>query len=149
MILGFSDPAPLRGVGVLHGSHLDASLYFNASSEASDPAAERWRIVGYDYALLDRHRRELLAFHWHPTSALSPVSTPHLHVSARLTVPRPGADPESLPLDKRHLPTGHVSLPAVVRMLIAEFGVQPLIASRQERLTEAAAVIADRHAPAA
>ena len=70
----------------------------------------------YRYELLDDEDNEILAFHWHP-GGLSPIATPHLHVDSR----HPRFD-----LAKAHIPTGIVSLPAVLRCLITEFGVEPL-----------------------
>lgn len=100
-------------------------------------ALRRPAIASYAYALNDRSERELLAYHWHPDSKSSPIQTPHLHLSASLVVPNPGREATALPLDKLHLPTGLVSLTAIVRMLIDEFGVQPLTPRWRERLTEA------------
>ncbi len=101
-------------------------------------------IAGYSYRLLERNGRELLVFHWHPDPTVPAPTFPHLHVSARLVVPNPAGDPDTLPLDKLHLPTGHVSLPAVVRMLIEEFAVRPLTPTWQARLTEAEATLQGR-----
>jgi len=56
-------------------------------------------------------------------------------------VPNAAGDPDVVPLDKLHLPTGHVSLPVVVRMPIEEFGIRPLTPTWQARLTEAAAIL--------
>lgn len=60
-----------------------------------------------------RHRREFLAFHWHPQSR---VSWPHLHVRA-------GVEPA---LATAHIPTGRVPLEDIVRMLIDDLGARPL-----------------------
>jgi hypothetical protein len=38
---------------------------------------------------------------------------------------------------KRHIPTGHVTLPMVVRLLIEELGVAPLNSGWERILTEA------------
>lgn len=76
-----------------------------------------WRIqlAAYAYKLSTVRNEELLAFHWHP-EATPPVSFPHLHVRSDVA-----------PLShKTHVPTGHVSLADVVRLLIVEFGVPPL-----------------------
>ena len=84
----------------------------------ASPSARRWSvaIVGYDYSLRERDGVEVLAYHWHPTGP-SPVTAPHLHVGGR-TAP--------VDLSKVRLPTGPVSLAAVVRMTIADLGVEPL-----------------------
>mgnify|MGYP001271409931 FL=1 len=41
-----------------------------------------------------------------------------------------------IPLDKLHIPTGRVSIEAVIRMLITEFGVRPLREDWEKRLNE-------------
>ena len=83
-------------------------------------------------------------FHWHPDPIVPAPAIPHLHVSAQLIVPNPANASDTLPLDKLHLPTGYVTLPAVVRMLIEEFGVRPLTATWQTRLIEAEATLQGR-----
>ena len=72
--------------------------------------------MGWNYQLIDRLGRTILAFHWHPVGQ-SRVTWPHVHVYGR-------TEPEEL--GKAHLPTGDVSLAAVVRMLIDDFGVVPV-----------------------
>ena len=78
----------------------------------------RWAaaIAGYWYAILHADERELLAYHWHPRG-VSAIVWPHLHVSAPVA---------PLDLSRAHLPTGPVSLPAVLRCAIADLGVRPL-----------------------
>jgi len=137
-------PAPLKAEGALRGSSFDIRVRLRASNDAptwDSPAVE---IASYVYRVNARQGHELLAFHWHPESTSSPVHTPHLHVSSRLIVPTPRGDPDALELGKLHLPTGHVSLPAVVRMLIEEFAVRPLTPTWQARLTEAEATLRGR-----
>ncbi len=78
---------------------------------------EPWRIgrAAYFYQLRTPQSRDFLAFHWHPETS-GPVQFLHLHASS-----------DTAPLShKTHVPTGFVSLGAVVRLLIAEFGVPPL-----------------------
>jgi hypothetical protein len=58
-------------------------------------------------------------YHWHPVGA-SPVRTPHLHVN-----PRADSISGAVSLERLHLPTGPVSLAAIVRFLITELGVEP------------------------
>jgi hypothetical protein len=74
---------------------------------------ERWHVstVAYDYRVsrVDDDR-ELLSWHWHPRGG---VSFRHLHV---------GADW----LNRRlHVPSGRVSIEAVLRMLLGELAVPP------------------------
>lgn len=63
--------------------------------------------VAYDYRL-DDSDGELISWHWHPATG---VEFPHLHVS-RWLIDR-----------KAHTPTGRVSIEAVLRMLLDEYGV--------------------------
>jgi hypothetical protein len=83
------------------------------------PAAERaWWVstVGYEFRLSYRDEHEILAYHWHPAGN-SPVVIPHLHIGGQTT---------PIDLSKAHLPTGHITLIAVLRLAIADLGVQPL-----------------------
>jgi hypothetical protein len=69
-----------------------------------------WRVSSraYYYRVDAPDGAELLSWHWHPAAT---VKRPHLHVAA---------------LDRRrHLPTGRVSLEAVLRLLLTEFDVRP------------------------
>jgi hypothetical protein len=84
---------------------------------------ERWRITTrmYEYSLLDHDATELLVYHWQPDTD---PDYPHIHVSAALHV-RTAAleDKRPIDLDGLHLPTGRISLEAVVRMLITQFHI--------------------------
>lgn len=80
----------------------------------------------YEYRLLDRLERELLVYHWQPGPRYAGPDHPHLHVSASLRAMTSAADEREIDLDKLHLPTGQVTLAAVVRSLITEFGVEPI-----------------------
>lgn len=73
-------------------------------------------LASYRYELSDRDGREIFAFHWHPIGRSS-EGTPHLHADIR--------HPQ-LNTSKLHFPTGIVPLPALIRCLITEFGVEPL-----------------------
>lgn len=79
-------------------------------------------ITGYLYALEQRTAGEVLAFHWHPETPGS-VHHPHLHIGPALlgtdgTVRRGDAH-------KLHVPTGIVTLEAVLRLAIEELGIEP------------------------
>lgn len=133
----FEQPARLRAFGPLHGAALRVFI-----SLEHDRTAERMPIpqpVGvstrsYQIALLDRNEREVLAWHWQPGPALAGPDHPHVHVSAAARFPDAAGQPAAVDLDKLHLPTGPVSLAAVVRMLVEEFGVHPRVADWRERL---------------
>lgn len=70
----------------------------------------------YAYALLDASQRELFAYHWHPQSR-SPITFPHLHLGSSGQVARL--------LSNAHFPTGPVTLPEVIRLIITDFEVSP------------------------
>ena len=80
----------------------------------------------YSYRLLDRRERELLVYHWQPGPRYAGPDHPHLHVSASLRAATSALDEREIDLDKLHLPTGQITLAAVVRSLITEFGAEPL-----------------------
>ena len=86
----------------------------------SEQSGTPWRVdvVGYDYVTYDAEQREVLLYHWHPRGN-SPVSTPHLHLEQGARVGRPE-------VRDAHLPTGDVSLNAILRVLIEEMDVRPL-----------------------
>ena len=71
-------------------------------------------------------------------TGINEVTFPHLHIGSALlagqTAIRPGD------LHHAHIPTGRVSLEAVVRLAITEFGVKPRMGNWEEILqrTEAA-----------
>lgn len=81
---------------------------------------DAWNVdtLGYEYALLDREGRELVAYHWHPTTGPSTMKAPHLHLGPAATVGHK-------PLVRAHLPTGFVALQDVLRVAVTELGVKP------------------------
>lgn len=84
---------------------------FHSIEESQASAAERWHVstLAYDYRLSRvRDGSELLSWHWHPQTA---IAFPHLHAAA---------DDLSR---KVHIPSGRVSIEAVLRMLLGELGV--------------------------
>ncbi|MEA2641547.1 MAG: hypothetical protein QOF51_2941, partial [Chloroflexota bacterium] len=87
-----------------------------------------WRVAdaGYFYEFSNGDGRELLAYHWHP-GAQNVVRSPHLHLGAASNV--------TPLLAGAHLPTGFISLPASIRMVITELGIEPRRADWDEVLT--------------
>lgn len=74
------------------------------------------RVLNYFYHLYAGDENELIAFHWHPGRKSQP-DFPHLHVTSR---------PGPVRIErKHHVPTGYVSLQAVIRFAIEELGVRP------------------------
>lgn len=55
--------------------------------------------VGYHYSLEDADGKEIIAYHWHPTSA---VTAPHLHIGSGARAGRPE-------LTRAHIPTGQIT----------------------------------------
>ena len=74
-------------------------------------------VVGYNYAVFDAELTEVLLYHWHPIGNRS-IATPHLYL-------RQGAEVGRAEVRNAHLPTGNVTLNAVLRVLIEEMEVQP------------------------
>ena len=103
----------------LRGRHsLEFSFFHRYAVAASSdlPAEWRARTTGYYYHFRERNGPEVILFHWHPLPGQ--VQFPHLHMAG-------GAG--SIAIDaRRHIPTGPLSLHAVVRFAIAELGVRPL-----------------------
>ena len=100
-------------------SRLTLRLQQNYRIAESGVAGEGWQVdvVGYNYAVLDSELAEVLLYHWHPVSN-SRVKSPHLHL-------KQGAKVGRVEVRDAHLPTGEVSLSAVLRVLIEEIGVNP------------------------
>ena len=88
----------------------------------------------YRYRLLDHDQTELLVYHWQPGPDYAGPDHPHLHVSAAFRAKLDAVTTREIGLDKLHIATGRVSLAAVVRMLIAEFGIAPQRADWRENL---------------
>lgn len=86
---------------------------------SQQPGTNTWNVSsrGYIYQLHEADGREIIAFHWHPGQLRQPDFA-HLHVETHRRAPQVQR--------KHHIPTGQVSLEAVVRFAIQELGVQPL-----------------------
>lgn len=89
------------------------------------PRQVRLERIGYTYKILDTIAQEILAFHWPPVG-FSSVTHPHLHLSSQLPPVVTGREQQEIALSDMHIPTGFVTLPDIVRLLIDEFGVEPL-----------------------
>lgn len=119
-------PAPLRTrAGGPSGLMLGIAHRFVVEADQGAEGGPRWRAtsVAYEYRVVDARETELLVYHWQPGAIARGPDFPHLHVSAALTARTPATVSQRLPLDKRHVPTGFVTLAEVVRLLIAEFGI--------------------------
>ena len=90
---------------------------------SGNPSVE---IVGYLYRIGfgDEGSQELLAYHFDPFNQESGSRAPHLHVGR--SAYRPLATGHLRDFHKRHVHTGQVSFPIVVRFLNEELGVEPI-----------------------
>jgi hypothetical protein len=104
----------LQGRYRLEFSLLHAYELRQSSGEPSQWSASS---EAYFYQLREREGSEIIAFHWHPGRRNQP-SFPHLHVTSQVGTVEIAA--------KRHVPTGRVSIEAVVRFLIQELHARPL-----------------------
>ena len=101
---------------------LGVDVHYQVFAEHYDPRQYRVVTVGYRYAISTAQQREIIAFHWHPARR-SHEQNPHLHVgSAVVDVSRSDF---GRTFSRFHIPTGHMPLSRVVRMLITEFDVVP------------------------
>ena len=96
--------------------------------DSAQSSAWQIQVSSYFYELLDSDGREVLAYHWHPRGN-SPVPTPHLHLEQ-------GAQVGRTEVRDAHLPTGDVSLEAILRVLIEEMGVRPQRSDWESILTK-------------
>jgi hypothetical protein len=106
-----ADPLRLRCSGQPGISHV--SLIVGHQFRVVPDEDSGWHVSTsqYEYYIQDDDERELIAWHWHPEST---ITYPHLHVPAG-------------PIHhKTHVPTGRVSIEAVIRLLITEYGVPPI-----------------------
>jgi hypothetical protein len=81
--------------------------------------------IGYTYQILETDRQEILAYHWHPIG-FSGVMHPHFHLPNRFPPIIAGRGQREIVLSDMHIPTGFVTFADIVRLLIDEFGVEPL-----------------------
>ena len=117
-------------VGLGGPSRLMFRLQQHYCIEEPEGPGSRWRVevVEYYYSVHDAEEREVLLYHWHPRGSSSGMS-PHLHLGH-------GAQVGRRDIREAHLPTGDVSLSAVIRVLIEEMGVRPLRSDWDSILTE-------------
>jgi hypothetical protein len=130
---------PAQGGGPA-GLLLSVTHVFAIVAAKQEQWPRQWRITTrmYEYSLLDRDATELLVYHWQPDAD---PAYPHIHVSAALHAKTRALEKKhTIDLDGLHLPTGRVSLEAVIRMLITEFAIAPRRADWRRTLdrTEAA-----------
>lgn len=110
---------PERYVPIPGRHPLELSVLHEYALTADPAAPTGWRVhsVGYWYQVRQAAGPELIAFHWHPHVGRGRIRFPHLHLGL-----------PTAPIDiggRRHIPTGRVSIEAVVRFLIAELHARP------------------------
>lgn len=108
----------------LKGAHKLQASFALAYELVETPDVERgpWKVAtrSYRYHIVTEDLGEVVLFHWHPGSGRL---FPHLHVgSSQLT-------PSAVLSHQDHVPSGRVSLEAVIQMLISELGV---VAERED-----------------
>ena len=108
-----------RPVGIRGASRLWLSLQQYYRIVESRVPQTRWTVIetGYRYRIMDSNHREILAYHWHPMGRSSFISQ-HLHIGHGTMAAREE-------LQTAHLPTGYVSLPDIIRLLIRYFRTTP------------------------
>jgi hypothetical protein len=88
----------------------------------SQPRTYKAMTTGYEYMILNRQQREIVVFHWHPGQR-SHEHSPHVHLGSAVV------DVNSSDIGKTfsrfRIPTGHVSVAQVVRLLLTDFNVVP------------------------
>jgi len=133
-----AEPVPLRGYSGPTGLQFDLLHQYRITNDAPGQPDLGWRVstMQYEYRILDHTERELLVYHWQPGTDNSGPDHPHIHISGTLQGMRSATERLEIPLDKLHIPTGRVSIEAVIRMLITEFGVRPLREDWEKRLNE-------------
>ena len=116
-------PLPLKGGEF----HFAMSIQYRVHDE---PPLRVWKVAlaSYSYTLLDRLRRELLVYHWHPEWAGDRPDA-HLHLAAALLEAE-----YKRSFAHQHLPTGRIHLENMLGMLIRELGVPPNRSDWQDTL---------------
>lgn len=88
----------------------------------SDRRSWRIALLAYNYMLLTPNGPEICSYQW-DTEGLSSVTYPHLHIGRGATGNVTTFGPSGL--HRIHFPTRHITIEDVLRLAIAEFGVEP------------------------
>lgn len=122
---------PLQGENRLEFSLLHL---YQFEERPNQPGHWDAKSVSYAYQLRVRGGGELVRFEWHPFG--HQISFAHLHIHGQAGPVRIDA--------KKHVPTGRVSLEAVVRFAITELGVRALRRDWQQVLERGEQAFNDR-----
>jgi hypothetical protein len=106
-------------VGRLFGTGLSLFFSQNYSVCQSSSGDQEWKVrtEGYIYRIDNESGNEMISFHWHPSPDL--LKYPHLHLK------RTGSGVNRAELEEGHIPTGRVSVEAIVLFLERDLGVKP------------------------
>lgn len=115
-------PVPLRGPHALQFAV--AHVVRLVQTGDGEPGRILARPVLYHYRVLEKDGGEILAYQWTPSAQPPERAYPHLHIGSLVTS---GSDFLPKRFNRLHLPTGPVSLAAVIRFLIEELEVEPII----------------------
>ena len=107
---------------------LELQQFYRVDETGSPGVPWRVAILEYYYTVLNSAEQEVLLYHLHPRGSSS-VTTPHLHLKQGAQVGHPE-------VRGAHLPTGAVSLNAILRVLIDEMGVSQLRPDWESILSE-------------
>lgn len=128
VLIGFDPSAEPMRLGrdrhtTLRFRHIYEQSDRGRRSRGSRPAIT----AGYVADLLDEEGRLIVGYHWHPSGGRG-VDFPHLHVGRQFSRPEfpSGIRGRADRLVRAHLPTGPILLPVVLRLAIAELGVEPI-----------------------
>lgn len=100
---------------------LDIRMQYKIVEALGDRGLYKVTITAYMYIVDDHRGHEVFSYHWQPDAP--EVKFPHLHV-------------EHPAFKRAHFPTGRISLEEVLRLLITDFGVQPLKSDWNRILTK-------------
>jgi len=124
LVLNNNDPVLLRGQEDVHFS---AGQRFRIVEDREiEHGPYRVHTVEYWYQIDRPEGSEVLTYHWKPESDRTPLERePHLHIGSPVVA-------HDAPLlrktfSKLHIPTGRVSIESIVRFLISEIEVQPIV----------------------
>lgn len=124
LVLNNNDPVLLRGeVNV----YLSAGQRFRIVEDKEvKQGPYRVHTVEYWYQIDCPKDTEIFTYHWKPESTTTPLERePHIHLGSSVV-----ANDVVLmrkQFSKLHIPTGRVSIESVVRFLIGEIKVQPIV----------------------
>lgn len=97
----------------------------------ADPVKGPYKVQSqyYTYGLYDWEERELIVFHWQPTSA-GWTPAPHVHITGARPFPIPGrhvhdSDPPPVDLSNMHIPTARMFIESFLFMLLADDIIVP------------------------